>query len=190
MMRACPRCSYSLRGLPETHACPECGLGYDDRSRSWWTRGSRSYWIAAAILLYCGVELFFTVFFTSAGLGSTRVMLLRFMAILYVLGGSWFLFSIYKMWKHGVTVSVVVDGIITRMGTGESKLIPWANISRTSLTPGAGKGVTLLLVKERTSVSVADVFRNREEAESFVAAANAYLHQSEPPPDDTPSTAG
>jgi uncharacterized protein (DUF983 family) len=28
MITACPRCGYSLEGLPDEHACPECGLPY------------------------------------------------------------------------------------------------------------------------------------------------------------------
>ncbi len=27
-MNQCPRCSYSLEGLPDDHVCPECGLEY------------------------------------------------------------------------------------------------------------------------------------------------------------------
>jgi len=34
MLTACPRCDYSLRGLPADHACRECGLGYDEASET------------------------------------------------------------------------------------------------------------------------------------------------------------
>jgi len=34
---ACPNCAYSLRGLPDESACPECGVGYTkwDAMRAW-----------------------------------------------------------------------------------------------------------------------------------------------------------
>ena len=31
----CPRCQYSLHGLPAAHRCPECGLEFDAESRMW-----------------------------------------------------------------------------------------------------------------------------------------------------------
>lgn len=29
LLQACPCCDYPLRGLPEEHACPECGVSFD-----------------------------------------------------------------------------------------------------------------------------------------------------------------
>jgi len=31
MLIRCPLCTYSLRGLPDRHRCPECGYDYDQR---------------------------------------------------------------------------------------------------------------------------------------------------------------
>ncbi len=31
-LEACPKCAYSLQGLPGEHRCPECGFAYDDLS--------------------------------------------------------------------------------------------------------------------------------------------------------------
>ncbi|MFN0136887.1 MAG: hypothetical protein ACKVS9_12315 [Phycisphaerae bacterium] len=38
LLERCPRCVYSLRGLPTVHRCPECGLDVD---RSWRVFGGR-----------------------------------------------------------------------------------------------------------------------------------------------------
>ena len=35
MLKRCVECGYSLRGLPARHACPECGLEYDEHSECW-----------------------------------------------------------------------------------------------------------------------------------------------------------
>jgi hypothetical protein len=31
-LEECPKCEYSLKGLPASHRCPECGFEYDDRT--------------------------------------------------------------------------------------------------------------------------------------------------------------
>lgn len=46
LISRCPICSYRLRGLPDRHACPECGLQYDVHSTVF--RESRRFWIGLA----------------------------------------------------------------------------------------------------------------------------------------------
>jgi len=51
MLKACPRCSYSLKGLPGDHKCPECGLPYDDNTIA--VRQNRRGWKVFLILNAC-----------------------------------------------------------------------------------------------------------------------------------------
>ena len=44
----CPRCDYSLRGLPANHACPECGLRFDEQCELYRTTNPK----AAFFMLY------------------------------------------------------------------------------------------------------------------------------------------
>ncbi len=63
-MNQCPRCSYSLEGLPEDHVCPECGLGYHGDTVFMPTRHMWMSWrhlvlgagLTSWIMLYPGVR--------------------------------------------------------------------------------------------------------------------------------------
>ena len=46
----CPRCDYSLEGLPDHHVCPECGLKYD-KSMETYGRSNRWLRLAAVVVL-------------------------------------------------------------------------------------------------------------------------------------------
>ncbi|GJM25470.1 MAG: hypothetical protein DHS20C16_18850 [Phycisphaerae bacterium] len=49
-MNKCPRCSYSLEGLPEIHACPECGLHYNGETTYVELKPSKTSWKMIAIV--------------------------------------------------------------------------------------------------------------------------------------------
>ena len=49
-MNQCPRCSYSLEGLPEVHACPECGLQYNGETTYLELKPSKTSWKGIAVV--------------------------------------------------------------------------------------------------------------------------------------------
>lgn len=50
-IRLCPRCDRSLAGLPPDAACPDCGLPFDERSRTWPARSLRAHRVSIAFLV-------------------------------------------------------------------------------------------------------------------------------------------
>ncbi len=65
----CPVCRYDLTGLPNNHACPECGFEYDESMRIWYIRGpSRGFWIIITILLPLGFFLVCLILFGTISL--------------------------------------------------------------------------------------------------------------------------
>jgi hypothetical protein len=66
MITACPRCGYSLEGLPDEHACPECGLRYhrqavavaQSRSTGWEVTILVSFGLVIILNLIEGRQLF------------------------------------------------------------------------------------------------------------------------------------
>lgn len=47
----CPRCRYSLHGLPDRHHCPECGFAYDVHAKVF----AASRWIWVGLMIANGV---------------------------------------------------------------------------------------------------------------------------------------
>ena len=83
MITRCPRCSYSLRGLPTVHRCPECGLECDANAVVF--REPRVAWIGvaaaiAALLLWRAVSTIALA--GSAWSWSNNGPLLAFIAVL------------------------------------------------------------------------------------------------------------
>ena len=67
-MHPCPKCKYDLTGLPEVHACPECGFEYDPHTELFdigppYVSSSK----ALVILSLCAVSFVLAFYFRIAG---------------------------------------------------------------------------------------------------------------------------
>ncbi len=83
-MRTCPKCDYSLVGLPERHGCPECGLDYGPDVVV--LHQAKPYAVAMSIVFVLSVPLWIytldewtdigmVVFFAAMGIPALRTLL-------------------------------------------------------------------------------------------------------------------
>ena len=123
----CPACGYSLRGLPDSYRCPECGFEYDERTRVW---RPETPWKGLAAT-------------ATVTIGLTGIMLLRTLRAwmsggspeawdavsLLVLGGSsvYCVQRLYSRSRRGRCVAVGRTGVFVRT-LDEEGLILWEEI--------------------------------------------------------------
>jgi len=167
-LTSCPRCSYKLRGLPEKHRCPECGLGYDENSGIWrrHPRWRELFW-PALIYVY--------VFSTSLGAFQTTP---RYITILILLcSAGWAIYIVYNfliLIRDGRFAAVLPDELMLRLDKKDSISIPWGNITRVAVKPSP-LGAVIFLKKEREVKDILGVFSKRAEAEMFVKCASVQI---------------
>lgn len=173
MLECCPRCGYSLYGLPANHACPECGLRYDDLSLLFRRRpdyrillnlsgiamGSVLVWQELSAIIRDG---------TGRTSWSGLFVIGYFVAIVFLAQYIW------RLFRRGRLVAVLPEGLLFRWDRPAMEWVPWSNISRVVVGPGR-LGVVIFLRRERTTRELWGVFRSRDEAERLVAAADHYL---------------
>jgi len=177
MIETCPRCGYSLQGLPADHSCPECGLRYDAESAIYrhlypaavfgflgggfaWFWGAINLFHAyhqvpkpwQAVILLCW--LIFVVFTAAAG---------RYC---------------YRLYKKGLLVAVLPEGLYLRLQKLDGEFIPWSNIARAAANKGV-KSVALFIRDSRTVRDVTGVFRSPGEVERFAEQVNARTRPAE-----------
>jgi len=171
MIDACPRCGYSLQGLPCDHNCPECGLRYDAQSAVYRVRDPKAVFGAVGGgtgWLWGGVALF-DAYRTVPR--PWRVLIILFW-IIYLLETAWLMRFFYFLFKAGPLVAVVSDGLFVRLRRLEGELIPWSNIARAAANKNM-KSAVLFIRDTKTIRDVAGVFRGPLEVEQFAAQVNA-----------------
>lgn len=171
MIESCPRCGYSLQGLPADHACPECGLRYDSHSTVY-----RHLHPAAVFGMMGGgvawtwgwVNLFHAYHVVPR---PWRIVILAFwtlFGIATILGARY----CYRLYKRGLLVAVLPDGLYVRLQRLDGEFIPWSNIARAAANKGV-KSVALFIRDSRTVRDVTGVFRSPAEVERFANQVNA-----------------
>jgi hypothetical protein len=146
-LQVCPRCDYSLTGLPEVGVCPECGREYDQQSiflhgeaagsrrNAWNSSGNQSLgrWISSICLigLYIGIGFWHLhrVRFNIFPLINVPII------VLPLLIGLWRKMSDQgsgliqvKLTPQGVRQGIRGMGPIPYEANDRAKLIPWRTI--------------------------------------------------------------
>ncbi len=117
----CPVCNYSLRGLPSTHRCPECGWFYDAQTRIW--RPLKPKVIFGGFVgLICGSSQLVQFIFQAP-----RIWIP--VCVLWVGLTSYLGWRCYLIYKRGQFVCVGPDGIRYRLQKTEAQLILWKDMA-------------------------------------------------------------
>lgn len=135
----CPRCDYSLEGLPAAHACPECGLRYDEHSFVHEQRPDRVMSIAMGGVLLAGAVTFF-----KASSDPSRAPLASL--LLLAIGGLLLLSIILVVRAHrrgNHLVAVTPDGVFIREANGAANLFSWDMIDLVHVGGLGGKVVSI-----------------------------------------------
>ncbi len=183
MLSQCPRCHYPFDGLPEDHACPECGLRYDRKSGNW-----------PAQNLSASARHSYVAFFGAVVLNVVERLLpaawTALTPVRWAFGGAtiavllYFAREVWHYWRRretGPTLSVGPDGLfVCLLGCGPM-LIPWHDVSaidreRDVVTIRFHKrGDLMLKLEDKAESTIQEVWNDETRAAGFHAAMEHHL---------------
>lgn len=189
-LKRCPRCEYSLFGLPINYHCPECGFEYDEHSREWGRSKDRvmgkilmtlgdSGWPVFYSTMLCialdvwmpGLSRWFYLIIWSAGFGSIIYWVLRN----------------HRLWF----VTVSPEGVTYRIAMWNSQTIAWPDIVEARLGTDDNPGATGIRCYKAHDLYFGQVLNTKTEAREFVSAIEQgkrrYGHETEAKPMSTSS---
>jgi len=170
----CPQCQYSLRGLPATHRCPECGLGFDAESLMWIAKYRGLHWrpdwrlLVAAPSSFVGPLLLFLIcYFSKYDLMGIFIAVLN---IVLGLHQTWQWYD--RRYRSLPFLALLPDGIWFRDGTNRVRSIEWESVGHAVDDP-----ITGLLIKNAKGypAAVADVFSSRNDLQVAIRTITARL---------------
>jgi len=178
MLDTCPQCGYSLQGLPENHACPECGLRYD--------RDSEVYKHLNPVSLFAGMLGFlggtagmFNLARTFGNAGPFWRICIIMSLVIYFGAAAWFARYVYRLYRRGPLVAVLPEGLYVRLLRIHGDRIAWTNVSRVAFNR-AQKVATLIFVDGRPVLDICGVFASLGDAQRFVSQVAARVELSRP----------
>lgn len=161
MLDQCPRCDYSLKGLPANHACPECGLRYDEQSEVYRAGGrwsvARAPWRStAAFVAMLGGMVYLAV--------AARSLLRTVSAGSAMLAALVFVWLLVRARRAQPMVAVLPDGLYVRLPDVRAGLISWNMLH----SPTHAQAENVILVSRRDSIDplcLGGLFASRADAQ-------------------------
>ena len=163
----CPVCSYSLRGLPSTYRCPECGWPYDAQTRIW--RPLKPKAIFGGLIGFIGAIEGLVWFVVGAPPIFGIAIFVGWLGPASYIG--WRYYSIYK---RGQFVCVGNDGILYRLLDTEAQLIRWKDIAAIH-RQRFDKLCRVERVGDQKHILLQDVFSSPADVVEFADLANQRL---------------
>ena len=180
VFKRCPRCTYLLRGLPANHACPECGLRFDERCELYRVTNPRQVLFVSIAIFGSGwvvLQNLPDVADFAAASAWDRVGAVAAVVWLFFVGFAiWFL---VKRYRRGFEVAVTGDGLIVRLPGFSDELVPWDKVARASVievAEGKSQIAGVFLRDRQKDVRIggmANLFPTRADLERFVRQVNA-----------------
>ncbi len=176
----CARCRYSLQGLPSPWQCPECGLAFDDHSRTWRPR-SLTVFIGLRIVVLV-VLIIAWAFARSVWLNPPvwvgRVVPGMFVrqiltTLILVLLFAWTVMGLMQYLKNPL-VALTPGGVLIRQGSRPERLIPYdgiVEVVRRHVTPR--RMFTSLVLNDSSIVDVTFAVPDKDSSTEFSEGIHA-----------------
>ncbi len=173
MLKSCVQCGYSLKGLPGNHACPECGLRFDERSQVW--RKGPGIVVFVGMLGYLGsIGALIQMPRAFGGFSNVIKAVVVLGVVVYVTSFLWLAWFCWRRFRQDDFVATLPDGVYSRIARFRPTLTPWSDISRVTAAPGHAA----IVLKDKSVRNILGVFRGREEVVRFVAAVEARIRET------------
>ena len=159
----CPQCTYSLKGLPADHRCPDCGFEYDVETAMWKGRldGKEISAYVFAICMVIGIFLSRLLGTPFPPRSALRVALLLILGILTL----FVLYRVCQMWRAGDAVCTTRQGVWIKKGR-RIELYLWEEIEDVFWKP-TNRNAGVKIRGRNHPFYIAQVFRRLSDFEDF-----------------------